>query len=50
MKITIETAKLQELSAKAFKGSGRSPLLAVTMFIRIILSLMGKSGNYVTGL
>ena len=41
MKITIETIKLQELSAKAFKGSGRSPLLAVTMF----MSIEANNGN-----
>lgn len=41
MKITIETSKLQELSSKAIKGSGRSPLLAVTMF----MSIEGVNGN-----
>lgn len=35
MQITVETTKLQDLTAKAFKGSGRMPILAITMFIGI---------------
>lgn len=35
MQITIETTKLQDLTAKAIKGSGRMPILAITMFIGI---------------
>lgn len=35
MEITIETTKLQDLTSKAFKGSGRLPILAITMFIGI---------------
>ena len=35
MKMTIETTKLQDLTSKAYKGSGRMPILAITMFIGI---------------
>lgn len=35
MQITIETTKLQDLTSKAIKGSGRMPILAITMFIGI---------------
>lgn len=35
MQITIETTKLQDLTSKAYKGSGRMPILAITMFIGI---------------
>lgn len=35
MQITIETTKLQDLTSKAVKGSGRMPILAITMFIGI---------------
>ena len=35
MQITVETTKLQDLTSKAIKGSGRMPILAITMFIGI---------------
>lgn len=35
MKAVIETTKLQDLTSKACKGSGRLPILAITMFIGI---------------
>lgn len=35
MQVTIETTNLKDLTSKAFKGSGRMPIIAITMFIGI---------------